>query len=516
MYIVNILKRIKRSIYTINFLEWLLFTNRTIRIIKTSVKSNHKDITKLHFAVIVLPWLDTIVPLFSIVSGLLFNRYGCKVTFIFDDIPFGVNPVRYKFVTYCIKKALKILSRDHLVIRLSDYFNNKIDIPHSVIDEISKLVALNATHFLRGETLVKGREKYSLHIKKQLVNAYAAIKPLFLSNKFDVIFMPGGIYGSSGIWKYCAEEVDVRVATFDSGGFNTLMLTTSGIAAQLQDIPSAFTILKMHLNDSDKICLCKKIAEIEMSKRKTGTDTFGSQIVSDTHMQLGFSNGVLIALNSSWDQAALGLHTVFNNSSQWIVDTTSWLLNNTDVPVIVRQHPVERLKIASTTDNYKALIETHFPGNDRVIFIAANDPVNSYDLFSNVTTVVVYTSTIGIEAAAQGKTVITPSTNYYSSLGFVYKSTSKEMYFNHLLGAVNRSIFTSEIMKNDAILCYYITQCCNWLFTMFNTENMKEWSLYTISELYEVDTVQLMLKSLNNNMPVAILNHSKNVDLYGA
>ena len=44
-----------------------------------------------------------------------------------------------------------------------------------------------------------------------------------------------------------------------------------------------------------------------------------------------------------------------------------YLLENTDRPVIVRQHPVERLAIARSSDDYGALLrETYgFPGSER-------------------------------------------------------------------------------------------------------------------------------------------------------
>lgn len=488
---------------------WLRNTRRMLNLICAFRGSQEANKKPKRIAVLVTPWLETDVPWFSIVSGLFFARRGNEVVFIVDGLPFGKN--RSRCILWCIRSVMKQIARRYTVIRLCDY---------AIIDRLSteqtrsveKLAVLNAVWALKGEISATGRESYIALITKQLSINYSAIKALLAEHALNVIFIPGGIYGSSGIWKECASTAGVRVASYDSGGYGTLMLSANGIAAQLQDIPRAFAMLKARSDFEQEKQIVAETALAEMQRRREGTDKFASQMTAITRKNIKFNNGVLIALNSSWDSAGLGLHGIFENSAQWIIDTTRWLLDATDCDIIVRQHPAERLAIAHTSDDYHKLLTDNFGNNSRVCFIAADNPVNTYDLLSTVKVVIVYTSTIGTEAAALGKIVITPSKSYYSSLGFVWNTDNREAYFRQISNAIEGRYSITNDMKDDALCCYYLTQCCNWLFSPFNPEGFSDWSKYSLEELYTLDTVQLAVTSLQDDIPVASMNHLVNIE----
>ena len=458
------------------------------------------------FAVLVMPWLGTDVPWFSTVFGLFLSRKGNEVVFVVDDLPFGNNPVRFNFILWCISSVLKHIAKRHTIIRLSAYSAAGTLLPAEAAS-VGKLAAFNAVWALKGETRTKGRKRYVEIITKQLTASYVAVKALIADNSFDVMLIPGGVYSSSGVWEECASKAGIRVASYDGGAYGVLLLCANGVSAQLQDIPRAFSILKSRPDFEHERQYLSETALTEMQRRRAGTDKFSSQMNVETEKNLKFNNGVLIALNSSWDSAALGLHVVFESSAQWIVETTRWLLDNTESDIIVRQHPVERLDIARTTDDYRKLLAANFGDNARVHFIAADAPVNTYDLLNAVKTVVVYTSTIGTEAAVLGKVVLTPSRSYYSSLGFVWNADTREKYFNHLSNAVKGSYSVNQAMKDDAICCYYLTQCCNWISTPFNPSDFADWSKFNLSDLYMLAPVQLSLASIQDNVPAAVLNH---------
>lgn len=495
----------------INPIEWMHNTQKMLDLVAGWDMSPAISCNSKRFAVLVLPWLSTDVPWFSIVTGLFLARRGNNVIFILDDLPFGNKPVVFAFILRCIRQVLKMLPPRLTVVCLSDYRTTGGLSPDQS-NHLTRLAQFNAVWALKGEMNSTGRQQYIDLITKQLSTSYKAIKSLCESKAFDVIFIPGGVYGSSGIWKECVITTGMRVASFDSGGYGTLMLTADGVAAQLQDIPRAFAMLKARSDFEQKKQIVMEAAQAEMKRRRAGTDKFASQMIAKTQNVMHLDNGVLIALNSSWDSAALGLHVLFEDSTQWIIETTRWLLDNTDAPVIIRQHPAERLKIARTTDNYHKLLTDNFGVTDRLHFIAADALVNTYDLLNLVSTVIVYTSTIGVEAAALGKVVITPSKSYYSALGFVWNADSKETYFRHISNSVALNYTVTPEMKDDAMCCYYLTQCCNWIFSPFNPEGFSDWSSYSLEKLYTLEAVQIALTSLQDNMPVALLNHIGNIE----
>jgi acetyltransferase-like isoleucine patch superfamily enzyme len=228
-----------------------------------------------------------------------------------------------------------------------------------------------------------------------------------------------------------------------------------------------------------------------------------------------YNGAVLVALNSSWDSAALGLHTVYDSMQQWVTETVRYILENSSVSVVVRQHPVERMAIARSSDDYPALLKQHFADNSRLYFIAANDPINTYDLLEKVCAVVVYTSTIGIEAAVQGKPVISESASYYANLGFIFNAHNENEYFRLLSSAVAGQLKVTSAMRDDALTCYYISQCCNRFPTYFNAVDFPVWSRGTIDDLAREPSVSAILEAVETNMPIAFISHQQQFSASG-
>lgn len=460
-----------------------------------------------HIGLVITPWLDTSVPWFTLAVGLLLARRGNRVTFLLDDSPFSDNPMRFRWVLWCLRLVLDHLPRGPALIVLpAAPAGQAIDADTTA--SIQRLAHLNTVWAMRGETLAEQREPFTRLCVGQLAAAHPRIAQVVRPAAFDLLFIPGGVYGTSGLWTALARAANIRVSSFDAGGYLTVMLACNGIACQLQDIPAAFRQLKQRIAlqpDEQQLAMATGLAE--MNKRRQGVDAFASQVKGGHGGDSRYDGAVLLALNSSWDAAALGLHTVFKDNTDWIVQTVRFLLDHTSSPVIVRQHPAERLDIARTTDDYGSLLARHFGGHPRLHFIAAEESINSYELLERVAAVVVYTSTIGTEAAALGKPVITPSRSYYSGLGFVWQCQDQASYQDCLTRAAQGLLVLTEDMRVDAHLCYYLTQCCNWVFTPFNPSDFQDWGVMPAEQLNADARVQCILESIQNNVPVATLNH---------
>ena len=248
-------------------------------------------------------------------------------------------------------------------------------------------------------------------------------------------------------------------------------------------------------------------AREEMSKRRRGTDRFSSQSRASSETTTGYDGAILIALNSSWDSAALGLHGVFRSSSEWLVNTIKILLDTTAAQIVIRQHPGERFEAGRTSDNYRLLLQEQFGPNSRIHLIGADSPVNTYDLMRGAAFLVVHTSTLGVEAAAEGKVVLSQSASYYSRLGFIWRADTLAEYTQHLLNAAQQKYSVSPDMQERALRCFYLTQCCNWVFSPFTPENFAGWSGMSLNELMSEPSVDRVLTALLDNVPVAYLNH---------
>jgi hypothetical protein len=485
---------------------WILATRRMRRRVGEFEPATPARSDAPRFAIVIMPWMGTAVPWFSLTCGLLLASNGNKVSFIVDDLAFGEHERRSRFIVACVLSVLRRLQGRHDTVLLSKHRSQRPLGPeqHS---RIERLAELNAVWALRGELQSQGREQHTARTIQQLSAGYSAITAALGKDRYDAVFVPGGVWGSSGVWTDCARAAGIRVASFDSGGYGNLLLAVDGIACQLQDIPRAFSMLKADAAAPQRRGLVIDAALAEMARRRAGTDKFSSQIQSASLVDARFDGAVLIALNSSWDSAALGLHEVFDSTAQWIVETVKYLLQHSAAPVVVRQHPVERLAIARSSDDYRELLTAHFGNDPRLHFVAAADPVNSYDLLERAAAVVVYTSTFGIEAAAQSKPVVTASRSYYADLGFVRRAQDRGEYQRALADAAAGRIQVTTAARDDALFCYYLTQCCNWVFTPFTVESFAEWSSEALALLTRHDSVRKIVAALERNIPVAYLNH---------
>ncbi len=486
--------------------QWLSDTWRMRRFVRQAPPPPPAGADAPRAATIITPWYGSPVPWFSMAVGLLLAYRGYRVTFVLDDQLFGADSRIWRLQLSCLRAVLAVVARRHPVLRLSD-FRTAGEIDAATHAAIDRLAYLNAVWACKGETGIDFEARR--HYAEQLINSQRAITALLDRYRQDLLFVPGGICATSGLWLHTGRSRGIRVSTYDSGGYGVLLLATEGIACQLHDIPRAYNSLRDETQAVEERRLVIEFAEEEICKRRAGTDKFSSQVKGASGRQPEYEGGVLIALNSPWDSAALGLHAVFETTQDWIIQTVGHVLDHSDAPVLVRQHPVERLLIARSMDDTRALLRQHFGDHPRLHFIGAEDPVNSYDLMEQVKAVVVYSSTVGVEAVAYGKPVITESVSYYSDLGFVFKATTAQAYFGLLDDVVAGRCEVTSSMREDALCCYYITQCCNWMQTSFTVPDFPAWSCRPFAELARDETVVTIITSLTSNVPVSLLNHRR-------
>lgn len=495
-----------KQVIGFNPLLWARSVGRMTKLVRDHAAASPPGAGPPECLVAIIPWLGTAVPWFTLGVGLLLSAAGARVTFVIDDSRFGPNPARFRFILGAIRKVMAAVAKRHPVIHLSSVA--PVSGEEMPADRIARLARLNGRWELRGEMLETGRAALEAGYRAQIAAGDRRIAAFLAAHRFDVMFVPGGVFGTSGAWHYHALRHGIRFASFDTGGFETVMLAANGLACQLQDIPRAFTILSERLDarPEEKARVLAE-AQAEIVKRKGGTDTFESQMKGADSAPPELEGGILLALNSSWDAAALGPHRIFGGNSEWIVETVRYLLERTEARVIVRQHPAERLAFARTTDDYRGLLEAHFGDHPRLHFIAAEDPVNSYALLERCAAVIIHSSTIGIEAAAFGRPVITASSAYYAGLGFVNQAVTADDYHRLLSAAAAGELAVTEAMREDAQICFYITQILNWVFTPFNPGDYARWSLRPLAHWAAQPAVRRMIRSLIDDVPVAVLNH---------
>lgn len=488
------IKKIKSSVgknsrFVLDYLRFKSFLE------KETIKS-YDSVDESTICILALPWMGTAVPWYAITQALLLNKKGKKVFILFDDMPFGDDVLFHKIQSIFILKILKRLPIKF--VKLSDYSSLK-----SNTDELKDLIKLNSLHYTRGETNYELRKLYENKIKTQLKNTYLKIEDFYEKENFSQILLPGGIWGSSGIFTLFANKKDIQLSTYDSGE-GLLLLSIFGIAAQLRDIPYSFS--KLLENQDNKVFAISKGQE-QLQKRREGNDTH-SHFINATNISEFGNDYYLMLLNSVWDSAALGLHTVYESMFEWIIDSIDWVLNNTEKTIIIRQHPAERVDVINNTDSYEKQIENIFGENKRVIFIEAKKDINTYDLIENSSCVLGFSSTSIVESVALDKPAIIVSNTYYAGFGIVYNSNTKEEYYGFLEKASKNELEVTQEMQNRAYISNYITQSCNWYKTEF-TPNRNDFLNWSNQSLEELEQNYLPLHAISQSIPISLLQHQE-------
>jgi capsule polysaccharide export protein KpsC/LpsZ len=139
----------------------------------------------------------------------------------------------------------------------------------------------------------------------------------------------------------------------------------------------------------------------------------------------------------NFDTYVLGRDTIFESMTDWLISTVKFINQiNSKVKLVVRAHPGELSFVTPTRDFVRDSIVSVM--HDKVVFVDADSSINSYDILDGASSVLVYSSTIGVEAILDGKTTVCAGSTFYDD--FVLKPESKEKYFEVVEALTNHSL----------------------------------------------------------------------------
>lgn len=453
--------------------------------------------------VVVMPWIGTPSCWFAITVAIGLMQRGRKVTLIYDDTAFSLD--RYIWEqNYAIREILAELPAHLPVLTLS---NQPLADSHGEdASYLERAITSNLGWFLKGappnaKDIADG-EKAKVDLQQTL----GRIRGLFAQQNFKYLIFPGGVYGASGLYPLVAHEHNVRFVTYDAG-LGVLFVCQNGVAAQLTDIPQSFA--RLWAADADTRSRAVRDAKAEFQKRLAGTDRQKFQVTPASLGGVKAGGDILIPLNIDWDSAALGRHHIFKNTSDWLVSTVGYILQNSSANIVVRQHPDERHAATRGDLDFAGLLSANYGQNPRLRFVGATEAVNTYELLEAAQVVLPFVSTIGSEAAALGKPVIPAGSCYYSTLGFVWSASSKEEYFRLIDEAIQGRLGLLPDQEERAWLCYYLTQICyrNWTTFTAQAPDFDKWAKLDPQKLLQSPEVARVLTAMDTGEPISWLAH---------
>lgn len=413
--------------------------------------------------ILVCPWMNTAVPWYSITIGAILRRRGYKVALIVNDMWISCKyPIPYyKYKEQC-KAILKLVKRNKIIQQYFDViYLSQIEKAVLTTEDEAKLNELAQIATVRqfgssGKAGTAEYEKATENWKNIFNEFYPNILSVLLKEQWKKIIIPGGLFLDSGLFFEAAKKNDVTIVTYDASP-SSVFIGIDTCAARNGNVKEAVDILIEQNKGHELYEKALKILKSRKSGEKDIAPHMNLNVIqkcSYEEMGIGNSYDVVIFMNVENDTAALGTHSIFQNDLDWISETVKYILEKTNLTVAIREHPLQRLFGESELSSKIKELKT----SDRVCFFNYDDDVNSYRLIEASKAIVVCTSTVGLEAAMYGKSVILESDCYYGGAKCIKQAKTKEQYFQSILDAVDQPMHMTQAEKEEVGVYYYLTQ----------------------------------------------------------
>lgn len=278
------------------------------------------------------------------------------------------------------------------------------------------------------------RALYNLRIARNTFAARTALDWM-QAHKPDAVLVPNGLILEMGIVFRVARYLGIQVMTYE---FNDQreqiwLAQDSSIMRQETDY-----LVKARCSQPMTDEMYQRLADLENARR--GARVWGkskrlwqyvsSQGADTTRQMLGLDSRpvVMIAANVLGDSLTLGRNVFAESMSEWMTRTVQFFAKRPEVQLVIRVHPGETL-VPKARSMGQVARDALTSQPDHIHIIGATDKINTYDLIEIADLGLVYTTTVGVETAMNGRPVIACGNTHYRKRGFTIDPNSWDEYF---------------------------------------------------------------------------------------
>lgn len=453
--------------------------------------------------VVVMPWFRTPAPWYSLFLAAGLARRGRRVLLCVDDLDQVQEDLAGQ--QRAIDRVVDALADTVPIVRCSDAG----PAPGRPGDDalVADLARQNATWNLRGVTTGAHFDRVASEHRAALAAALPRIRATVDRIRPAAALVPGGVCNDSGLFVAVGRELGIRSATFDADR-GVAQICVDGVAAQGGDVARAFRAVweegpRARAEEAET-------ARAELEARASTTDRYGFQVTARSDARTE-PIAALIPMNVEWDSAALGRHLHFRDSAEWIGETVATVLAEDVGTVVVRQHPSERRASQRSRFDVAALLRDRFGDDDRVRFVAADDPTSTYDLVQAAGLVLPFVSTIAVEAAAAGAPVVIAGRCYFEDLGFVHTAASRPEYLQLVRDGLHGRLPNLPDQQDRAWTCLALTAVHNRVHTDFTAQPDDFWSWCGVSpdHLFDRPEIADILEAVDTDVPLSLIRRAR-------
>lgn len=261
-----------------------------------------------------------------------------------------------------------------------------------------------------------------------------AVAERVLAEQWDLVMVLNGYFSTEAIFDAVAKQRGIPVLTWERG-FQRNTLTFS-LVEPIMD----FSVAKPFATMAD--VALSAVEEAELQEIETIRRS-GKGCVYDLFPKLDEADAAVLGAagidparpfdvlfsNIVWDTAVIGRELAFDSMYAWVAATIRHYMNRDDRQLVIRLHPAEVVLPMKSLERVGDLIARDFGDKiEGVGIVPSESGASSYTLLNHARRAIVYTSTLGMEAAMQGKEVVTAAITHYRGLGFSIDPATREDY----------------------------------------------------------------------------------------
>lgn len=138
---------------------------------------------------------------------------------------------------------------------------------------------------------------------------------------------------------------------------------------------------------------------------------------------------VPVFTNVIFDTSQIHANQVFDTMFEWLDLVLKFIKRHPEILFVIRAHPDELRKGKQSRESVPMWVDQNGVDKlDNVVFVAPDEYLSSYDLIQRSNLVLVYNSSIGLEASLMGKAVFCGGKSRYSEYETVFFPKSKAAY----------------------------------------------------------------------------------------
>lgn len=313
-------------------------------------------------------------------------------------------------------------------------------------------------------------------------NVYTQFSQLIETRKPQAVVLFNGMFYPEAAARYVCQEKGIRVITHEVGlQPYSAFFTTGEATAYPMQISKDFQLT--HAMD--------KVLDEYLGSRFKGNFSMAgirfwpemSELSTDFLAKAAqFKKIVPVFTNVIFDTSQVHANTIFPHMFAWLDNLQQISKQHPEILFVIRAHPDESRPGKESRESVSAWVEqSGIKQQPNVLFIDSNEFISSYELIQRSHLVMVYNSTIGLEASLLGKPVLAGGKARFTQLATAFYPASIEEYntmLKRLLDSEEIQV-PSEFRLNSRRFLYFQLYATSLDFSRFLRED-RFWKGYVI------------------------------------